>query len=101
MALRIAEVPVSRSTSTVLPWRERAREKLMANVVLPTPPFPDEIGMMRLIATVRRQSILRFPSSQKSEGRGQRWIPPGTRHLVLNQRAEVQGQRRFAPCPPF
>src|SRR5258708_28278882 len=82
MALRIAEVPVSRSTSTVLPWRERAREKLMANVVLPTPPFPDEIGMMRLMATVRQQFIAggggvlsegrRRASRQKAEGRGQK-----------------------------
>src|SRR6059058_5987986 len=54
MALRIAEVPVSRSTSTVRPWRERASEKLMAKVVLPTPPLPEEIGMIRLIATLVR-----------------------------------------------
>src|SRR5437016_522193 len=55
MALRMAEVPVSRSIRTVRPWRERAREKLMAKVVLPTPPFPEETGMIRLIATARIQ----------------------------------------------
>src|ERR1051326_1099133 len=48
MALRIAEVPVSRSTSTVRARRDRASAKLMANVVLPTPPLPDEMGMIRL-----------------------------------------------------
>src|SRR5215213_11152448 len=53
IALRIADVPVSRSTRTVRAWRARAREKLMAKVVLPTPPLPDEIGMMRLMATGR------------------------------------------------
>src|ERR1051326_7484031 len=52
MALRIADVPVSRSTSTTLPCRERASEKLMANVVLPTPPLPEETGMIRLMATL-------------------------------------------------
>src|SRR5438067_3491625 len=52
MALRMAEVPVSRSTSTVRPWRESASEKLMANVVFPTPPLPDETGMIRLMATL-------------------------------------------------
>src|SRR3954447_10529060 len=52
MALRMAEVPVSRSTSTVRPRSERASEKLMAKVVLPTPPFPEETGMIRLMATL-------------------------------------------------
>jgi len=50
MALRIAEVPVSRSTRIVRPRRESASAKLMANVVLPTPPLPDEMGMIRLMA---------------------------------------------------
>src|ERR1051325_5330872 len=58
IALRMADVPVSRSTRTVRPWRARAREKLMANVVLPTPPLPDEIGMMRLIAIAGPQRMV-------------------------------------------
>src|SRR5947199_8462031 len=57
MAFRIAEVPVSRSTRMVFPRRESAREKLIANVVLPTPPFPDEMGMMRLMGTGTRSSL--------------------------------------------
>src|SRR5260370_7240857 len=47
MALRIADVPVSRWTRIVRPCAARASAKLMANVVLPTPPLPDEIGMIR------------------------------------------------------
>src|SRR5688572_24867032 len=56
MALRMAEVPVSRSTSTVRPWRESDSAKLIANVVFPTPPFPEETGMIRLMATVTDES---------------------------------------------
>src|SRR6266404_2604802 len=70
MALRMAEVPVSRSTSTVRPWCERASEKLMAKVVLPTPPLPEEIGMIRLMATLVGDFAGSVASGRSTDGDG-------------------------------
>ncbi len=78
MALRIADVPVSRSTSTVFPCRESASEKLMAKVVLPTPPLPDEIGMIRLMATRVSPSLSRTHRGNRRQLLAAK-APPGLR----------------------
>src|SRR4051812_18581231 len=70
MALRMAEVPVSRSTRIVRPCRESASAKLIANVVLPTPPLPDETGMIRLIGTFAPSLTKRRVRSRRSQFAG-------------------------------
>src|SRR5437868_1065754 len=102
MAFRMAEVPVSRSTRMVRPCRASAREKLMAKVVLPTPPLPDEMGMIRLMATGPGECIARWLLSAvlalgtrgRSSGVKQAWSPSQNQELrTKNEEFRIRSGR--------